>query len=232
MGWIVEGLLGDVPTIVVRNHQDVLPSWKQLYGLTGESAVLLHIDAHPDMNPAPYGGLALPDGYERMLDCSQFIIPAAHYDLISEAYWLNPHAEPGKMFCDIGMTDPVPGRRSLETKVMGGRIYWEDPAESPPLPLDTPLRRTHPLILDVDLDAFATKGKTNDGHSPLDGYVIRIPFVLMLLEDDFAPDLVTIAKSGGSWIPEDYIPKVGELFVETYCSFRNCVSTLPRDAFR
>jgi len=174
MNWgdppIFETEIAGIPTGVTKDHNQVLYFW---WKAQLESATLFHVDAHSDMQDnAEFVGDLTENLCLTGFDIDGFIIPAIYHGIINSFYWLNPHAEEGRLQ-DMGttvMTDerrlwlevsksdwfdlkkyhskmifPEIGRKLSRTTLTEGRIISLDSVCIPNL---------SPLILDVDLDAF------------------------------------------------------------------------------
>jgi hypothetical protein len=208
--------IAGIPTAITDNHNEVLRYWK------GEDLTLFHIDAHSDMaDGICYHGNKKNEYYDR-IGIANFICAAAHFNIISEVYWLNPHSELKKLqyFGDEG--------RSIDTKIsIANNIRWKliNQMISRRLIYDSNIDIQGDYILDIDLDAFSCKqgfGNTPPGHNSEQGYEKRIQETLDTLSKLKPPKLITIARSIGfldntcgdyveCFIPHDNLDEVEEL---------------------
>jgi hypothetical protein len=210
--------IGNIPTAITDNHNEVLRYWNI------KNATLLHIDAHSDLRGGvKYQGDSIDDYFDevRIVD---FICPAAHFNIISEVYWLNPHDE-RKRIQYFGNDEP-----SIITELRKGTIIWKNCSQ---------LRGGKKLeegdidiqgdyILDIDLDAFCCingYSYTPDVKESEHGYQQRIQQTIETLAKLKPPKLITVARSIGfldytagglvqNFTPLGFIDQVEELTIE------------------
>jgi hypothetical protein len=157
----LEMTIGNIPTAIVNNHNEVLPYW-----LDFRNATLLHIDAHPDLGDLGAHYETLTKDCSDCFGISSFICPAVYHGIVSSIYWMNPHSTERK-FLDFGTTlDNEDDRRKIGVKLSGtGNYYlW---AMEPKWSLSGAAKKSkiitsqeinvpknNSFILDIDLDAF------------------------------------------------------------------------------
>jgi|TARA_B100002003_G_C14091599_1_gene525045 hypothetical protein len=213
--------IGNIPTAITDNHNEVLRYWK------GRNRTLLHVDAHSDLaDGIPYQGKIRKNYYGRV-DITNFICAAAHLNIISEVYWLNPHSDETRIqyFGDekhsfktkIGTENEIEWK-SIHKMDIKKDIYTQD--------MDT----LKGYILDIDLDAFCCingVGTSNlpCGYDSEEGYEQRIQQTIDSLMGLKPPKIITIARSIGflndkhghrdfGYIPLDKVDEVERLTIE------------------
>ncbi len=152
--------IGTVPGVIVDPHNEVFNYWEKF--LHGKKATLMHVDAHADMqaNIPPIeativsSGQSLMDVYsQRVLTIQSFIAAGVHHGMIGSIYGYNPRRE------EVDFYGP-----DFQTEVRDGEIQWAGEAGDGFSPVPTPLslhevaaqvEESRPLLLDIDLDAFA-----------------------------------------------------------------------------
>jgi hypothetical protein len=210
----------NIPTAIVDNHNEVLRYWK------GRKRTLLHIDAHSDLaDGIPFQGKVRKNYYNNV-DITNFICAAAHLNIVSEVYWLNPHSEEARIQY-FGR-----GEKNLETNVGTEKeIEWKSiynmdiKKDIYNQDVDTPKG----YILDIDLDAFCCINGAGTSNLPWyydseEDYEERIQQTIDTLRGLKSPKIITIARSIGflndkhghrdfGYIPLDKVDEVERLTI-------------------
>jgi hypothetical protein len=172
----------DAPeVVVVESHDRVLAHWIAAARdgrLPREGVTIVHVDAHPDLSvpagPRARGWSEDPSGILASVNIASFQLAAVRLGLVDEIVWLRPRW--AETFPD--------GERTFRLGVLpSGRLAVDDPSDhyvldegyadpsllsdAQPvrfrvLPIDAAvaqggLHAESPVVLDVDLDVFATR---------------------------------------------------------------------------
>ncbi|MEN8181181.1 MAG: UPF0489 family protein [Myxococcota bacterium] len=174
-----------VEIVVCDSHHDVLPHWLRVArqgGLPRQGVTVVHLDAHPDLGvPTQPVGPGWPEhdgALQSALDIATFQLAAVRVGLVDRIVWLRP-----------GFARQLPDgeRRFRLGSVASGELRVDDPSdyyvlddgwaprESLRQPVVVELRvlsldvasasgplAEGPTVLDIDLDAFATRNPAAD----------------------------------------------------------------------
>jgi len=242
----IKKTLRGIPLVITEDHNEVFYDWRES-GI--KNATLIHIDGHSDMDtvavPEECISNFLPN-YWGYFTVSGFICPAVHLGIVSDIYWINPHSEKRKIQ-DMGSTDSTLEKRLLKTVVsegltpglrciswdekMGEEMGFEEKRGEVISPEKLSLREDHPLILDIDYDAFCGYDVEHvaGDYDGVSGYQRRMRETFLLLKGlKTKPNLITLARSKGgkrisafrarqdldeeghtkSYVPEEYAPMI------------------------
>jgi hypothetical protein len=200
--------------VISESHHHVLPHWLR----AAESGVLpaggvtvVHFDAHPDLS-VPDGAVAAgrprPEDAARALDIASFQLAAAHWGLVDRVVWVRP------AWADRQLPDGE--RRFTLGALPDGRLRVDDPSDHYVLDSDwapaesltarvpvsvrvltledavaAPALASGPVVLDVDLDGFATR---NPGADALRAAGARDED-LATLRDSFAAERLDLPEA-------------------------------------
>jgi hypothetical protein len=181
--------IAGIPASVTEEHNECYYHWEKS-GI--KNADLFHIDSHPD---TVHADLKAYFSSYKDLTIINFICAAVHKGVVSSMYWYDPYLQ--FPLADMGSTKKD-NRKSLNTKIENGSIIWEDSElclGRRDILQVSDLRIKSPLILDIDLDAFAMKFEET-------GYKERIDQSIEALKSVQKPDLITITRSQGPDHPD------------------------------
>ncbi len=194
--------IAGIETLVVDPHNEVLPLW---FGLKSP-AVLVHVDEHQDMGmrvsfsyARKHGVKTIEDFSRNYLGIGSFIVPAILEGRVLAAYHLAPRNSYIQAFGSVS-SDGVrsPFKPVLDKKIFDKRIIdtaaWQECLNSSRISeedLASDLNSGHPVILDIDLDAFHLfpEDKTEEPYAP------RLAWTKSLLERLPKPEVITMAYS-------------------------------------
>jgi len=165
--------IGGIDTIIVDPHNEAFPFW---YLKNKPSATLIHIDKHSDTLDGSRSleylekqketfGKVCPVAYSKYYNThGSFISTAIFYELISDVFWICP--QKNKI---LRLGDPGDSTLKKWVTESDGRIIWNvdyKPRQPPGYTVSEnqmilEMDPTLPLILDIDLDAFESRGDTN-----------------------------------------------------------------------
>lgn len=196
--------IAGIDALVVDPHNEVLPFW---YSLNKTPAVVIHIDDHSDMSAGsrtfdnakseyPFADIVTVEDYAReCLGIESFVSVAMHDGRIGAVYHIAPRHDKIRAYGRIQEDRFVDAPK---TTVESGKVKWHDGKSLPSydeLKEDELVREingtSHPIILDIDLDAF----HLNQVDSANQPYSTRMEKVIKLLEQLPKPNIITIARS-------------------------------------
>jgi hypothetical protein len=186
--------IGGIPTGITENHNESLYFWQNL-GLKG--AVLLHVDAHDDLDDCamPMESTGQRDYYKR-LELDDFISAASYYGVIApQIYFVNNQEPEHLRYASIELSAHL-------TKVGPfDRIKWTTDARKKYRSIAEIIgeqeQDERPLLLDVDLDSFSCCVQHPMGIRKYEtyGYEGRIQETIGILRQLKRPSLITISRS-------------------------------------
>ncbi|MEK6833343.1 MAG: UPF0489 family protein [Nanoarchaeota archaeon] len=174
--------ISDIPTVITEAHYEVFPFW-QKSKIKGAS--LVHIDSHCDtadfVRPYSFERIRnLPLDYYKKLKIDNFICPAVHYGIINELFWVSPIKNEielhKKDYINYYGDKTFNGKENIkdfktEEKIIPFPNYYPSKkyihwiggigGEKRTLSNGLPILQeeiyfdSRPIILDIDLDAFA-----------------------------------------------------------------------------
>jgi hypothetical protein len=172
------------------------------------------------------------DSYFYRIQEHSFICAAAHYGILSQVYWLNPHSTKRRLQF-LGYVNTEKARLRTKKSEHGAYVTWIKDEENhlnaliggygeviPPGDISLIPIGGSPLILDIDLDAFCCHREvdfSDKGHNGVSHYKQRISNTIRLLSQIKKPDLVTITQSqefGREWVPGRLAKKVQYQLIE------------------
>lgn len=197
--------IAGIKTWVVDPHNEVLPFW---YRLSRFPAILIHIDDHSDMsagsrtfenakNEYPYANITtLYDYAKNCLGIESFISVAMHDGIVGGVYHIAPRHDTIRSYGRVQNDEFVGAPKTVVDD--SGRIKWQDDKFLPPHKIiseDELVQdisgTTHPIILDIDLDAF----HLNQVDKQDQPYFVQIAKIRRILERLPKPSIITIARS-------------------------------------
>jgi hypothetical protein len=202
----LETTIGNIPIVIVNNHNEVLPYW-----LEQRNATLLHVDAHSDLAEEGEHHESLTPACSSWFGFAEFICPAVYHEIISSIYWLNPHSTKERLrdFRTVGVNESDGRKIIAELMYINGqnRYIWSPPDDEEEgmliSPQDIQVPDNAPFILDIDLDAFCcnqpwTVENTDKLYDEcvLD-YDQRIEETCGVLQILPSPNIITLARSQG-----------------------------------
>lgn len=197
--------IAGIEALVVDPHNEVLPFW---YGLNKTHSVVIHIDDHSDMNAGsrtfdnakkeyPFADIVTLEDYARnCLGIESFISVAMHDRRVGAVYHIAPRHDRIRAYGRTQNDNVVGTPKTIVDE--SGRIKWEDGKLLPTYEeiseeelVQDVSGTSHPIILDIDLDAF----HLNQVDSTDQPYSDRLEKTRKLLEQLPKPDIITISRS-------------------------------------
>jgi len=201
-----EKTICNIPVFIVDSHNLVLPFW---YSYIKTPAILLHVDDHSDMSAGvrtfanakqeyPYAKIETLEDYAReCLGIESFISVAIADEKIGAVYHIIPRRNKIHAYGRVREDEFIGTPRTCIDR--SGRIKWQDDRF---LPLFKEISETqlvediskvhhHPIILDIDLDAFHL-AQVDPINQP---YLDRVMQVKRIMEKIPKPTVITVTRS-------------------------------------
>lgn len=212
--------LSGIPVGVVQNHNEALHYWVSS-GI--KNAVLLHINAHPNMQDQAKFENSLSESSYEQFKVSNFICPAVYHGIVTSIYWLNPHSQ-SKKLQDLGAANSINGRSKLEVILkkqffaLKRRYVWKaDNISNLDLLRKGEGKVISPkemeinghFILNIGLDAFCCHSDICNVSNEYDGlsdFEKRMDETAELLSSFRQPSLITLSRSQGGSFANSFVP--------------------------
>lgn len=200
-----------VPVAIVDPHNEAFYFWALARRELREAPLLIHVDSHSDMasvQRAPFFKNAFDKPieearkdelwrYTRLLFINDFIEAGVVEGLIKpDAAWFDPWGHGGNLHW---YRHQAPQRYAMDHMNCEEIRYGHSPSGA-----STQRLKSHPLVWDIDLDAFSLCNPSTPGKTLQQKYVDkRFNRTFEFLRHCGRPSLVTIAESQ---TPETYCP--------------------------
>jgi hypothetical protein len=199
-------VISNIDSLIVDGHNHAFSHW---YRLRNKPAVLIHIDDHSDMaamvetldkvrmSDQPPNITSVEEYAAKHLQIATFISAAIHEGIVGIVYHILPRKREIHAYGRI-VKGSFTGR-TAETKVSkSGVINWKSKKILPTYSIITMeellgdlVGSGHPLLLDIDLDAF----NLNQWDDITQPYTDRLLYAKQILQKLSRPELITIARS-------------------------------------